>query len=224
MKAYSPIRTDLVIGMTLGELFLLILFVVWYSHGPGAGPNWKQIAADQRREIEALRSQLDANKARIAELEKIEDLWQRNFGISPPTTLQQLTDALKTPQGQPVRTELLRGFPRCDQNDNTLIEAALQNGQTELRIREPIASLHDWGQSAGVKLPSAGAVLRGDLAAETFLFNLGRFYSHEKAISKPCRFDYRLYWTTDADYRIGRERLERYLYPAGIIASAGKGQ
>ena len=226
MKAYSPIRTDLVIGMTLAELFLLILFVVWYSHGPGAGPNWEQIAANRQREIETLTSQLDADKGRIAELEKIEDFWRRNFGVSPPSTVEQVIDALKTQEGQRVRTELLRGFPRCDQGDNTLLEAALQNGHTELRIRQSIGSesLQQWAYSTGVTLPSVGAALTGDEAVETFLSTLERFYSHAKAMSRPCRFDYRLRWTTDADYRIGRERLERYLYPAGIVAAAGNEQ
>ena len=77
MKAYSPIRTDLIIGMTLAELFLLILFVLWCSHEPGSGPEWKKIAEDQQHEIENLRSERDADKACIAELEEIEDFWQR---------------------------------------------------------------------------------------------------------------------------------------------------
>jgi hypothetical protein len=226
MKLYSPIRTDLVIGMTLAELFLLILFVVWYSHGPGAGKDWKHIAAEQQHEIEMLSSQLASDQARIAKLETIENFWRRNFGVSPPTTVQQVTDTLKSTQGESIRIELLRGYPRCDQDDNTLVEAALQNGQTELRIRQPIGSvsLKEWADSAGVRLPSAGAVLSGDLAANNFLSTLQRYYSHTKAVSKPCRFDYRLRWTTDTDYRMGRETLERYLYPAGLIGSAENGQ
>lgn len=226
MKTYSPIRTDLVIGMTLAELFLLILFVVWYSHGPGAGKDWKQIAAEQQQQIDRLTSQVALDQTKIAELERIENFWRINFSTSPPTSVQQVTDALKSQRGAPIRADLLRGFPKCGQDDNTLVEAALQNGRTELRIREPIgsASLKEWAAATGVKLPLSGTVLAGDPATNDFLAVLQAYYAHANAASKPCRFDYRLRWTTDTDYRIGRERLERYLYPAGLIASPGNGE
>src|SRR5437016_4594751 len=146
MKAYSPIRTDLVIGMTLAELFLLILFVVWYSHGPGAGKDWRRIAAEQQAEIDRLNSQVQADKARIVELEQIEDFWRRNFGISPPKTVQEVTDALKSKQGEAIRTVLLRGFPKCN-DDNILIDASIRNGQSELRLRPPVNVLSEWART-----------------------------------------------------------------------------
>ena len=64
------IKTDIVIGMTLAEIFLLILFVVWYRQGAGSGPDWEKIAKQRQEQVEHLQAQLQDKEGRIQELEK----------------------------------------------------------------------------------------------------------------------------------------------------------
>jgi hypothetical protein len=76
--------------MTLAEIFLLILFVVWYSQGAGAGPEWERIARDRQLKIDTLNSQIEAQNHKIEELEKIRDWWRKNFGVNPPASMEEL--------------------------------------------------------------------------------------------------------------------------------------
>jgi hypothetical protein len=98
MRMQNPLKTELIIGMTLAETFLLILFVVWYSQGAGAGPEWEKIAKQRQTQIEDLQAQLQEKEGKIMELEKIRDWWRKNFGVDPPTSLDELRVALE-PQG-----------------------------------------------------------------------------------------------------------------------------
>lgn len=94
MRTPSPVKTDLIIGMTLAEMFLLILFVVWYSQGVGAGPEWEKIAKQREQEIEDLKVQLQAQKEKLLELERIRDWWRKNFGTNPPASMEEVEVAL----------------------------------------------------------------------------------------------------------------------------------
>ncbi len=94
MEKPALIKTDLIIGMTLAETFLLILFVVWYSHGPGAGQDWKRIAEQRQEQIDKLQAELQAEKENVAELEKIRDWWRKNFRTDPPASLTALEAAV----------------------------------------------------------------------------------------------------------------------------------
>lgn len=98
MRIQNPLKTELIIGMTLAETFLLILFVVWYSRGAGAGPEWEKIAKQRQAQIEELQAQLQDKEGKILELERIRDWWRKNFGVDPPTSLDELQVALE-PQG-----------------------------------------------------------------------------------------------------------------------------
>src|SRR5258708_27322358 len=132
MRTRPPIKTDLIIGMTLAETFLLILFVVWYSHGAGAGPEWERIAKERQAQINALKSDLQGQKDKVLELERIRDWWRKNFGMNPPASIDELEAALRTVQGQTVRQDMAPDLPRCDQN-TTLVEVSLRLATTEGR-------------------------------------------------------------------------------------------
>src|SRR5260370_12455187 len=99
MRTRPPIKTDLIIGMTLAETFLLILFVVWYSHGAGAGPEWERIAKERQAQINALKSDLQGQKDKVLELERIRAWWRKNFGITPPTCIHDLQTSPRTSPG-----------------------------------------------------------------------------------------------------------------------------
>lgn len=94
MRRPEPTKTDLIIGMTLAETFLLILFVVWYSQGAGAGPSWEKIAQEREAKINDLNAELQRQKEKVLELEKIRDWWRKNFGTNPPLSMDELQVAL----------------------------------------------------------------------------------------------------------------------------------
>jgi hypothetical protein len=96
MGTPAPIKTDLVIGMTLAETFLLILLVVWYSHGPGAGLDWKKRADDRADQINKLNAELQLQKDKRLQLERIFDWWVKNFPTSPPGSMDELQGALRS--------------------------------------------------------------------------------------------------------------------------------
>jgi hypothetical protein len=97
----SATKTDLIIGMTLAETFLLILLVVWYSLGTGAGPDWERIANDRQVEIDNLKAALQEQKEKLTELESKLDWWRKNFGTDPPGSIEQLQAVLR-PHGLTV--------------------------------------------------------------------------------------------------------------------------
>src|SRR5438270_4002358 len=96
MRTPAPIKTDLIIGMTLAEMFLLILFVVWYSQGAGAGPEWEKIAKQREAEIQDLKAELQSQKEKVLELERIREWWRKNFRTDPPASMEEVELALRT--------------------------------------------------------------------------------------------------------------------------------
>jgi hypothetical protein len=66
----------------------------------------------------------------------------------------------------------------------------------------------------GHRYPAVGASITDSSAINQFLDDVGSFYSSSILEGRACRFDYRLHWATNDDYHDGRERFERYFYPA----------
>ena len=96
MRTRGPHTTDLIIGMTLAEMFLLILFVVWYSQGAGAGPEWEAIAKKGETQIQDLKAELQLQKEKVLELERIREWWRTNFRTDPPASMDEVELALHT--------------------------------------------------------------------------------------------------------------------------------
>ena len=80
--------------MTLAETFLLILFVVWYSQGPESA----NLAKQRQSQIEELQKELGEKEEEILQLQRIRDYWRNSYGVSPPTSFDELQVALQ-PQG-----------------------------------------------------------------------------------------------------------------------------
>ena len=212
-----PIRTDLIIGMTLAEVFLLILFVVWYSQGAGSGPDWKHIAELRQQQIEKLQSDLLQAKHDVAELERIRNWWRSNFGIDPPASSAEFEAVRNTPAGQKFKQELARGFPKCEDN-NVLANVSMLNGVIRLDVSGSPTKLIEWSRGVGTKIPKPGDVLSDREAVDNFLQIVARYYEHVRQVNQNCRFDYKLRYVTDRDYREGRETFEKLFYPATIAA------
>jgi len=101
MRTRAPHTTDLIIGMTLAEMFLLILFVVWYSQGAGAGPEWEAIAKKRETQIQDLKAELQLQKENMHELEISRNFWRKNFNVNPPASIDEVELALHT-QGMAI--------------------------------------------------------------------------------------------------------------------------
>src|SRR5271157_3544040 len=177
MLSASPIKTDLIIGMTLAELFLLILLVVWYSQGTGAGPNWREIAEQRQREIDSLNQKLDAQKKEIEKWRAVSEFWRTRLGVDPPASVQQLAAALGTTQGKGIMEELKRGLPRCDEN-NVLAEVTVLNGTTEVHVYAPVKKMQEWPGSAAARVPSAGDLVKDGGEIQRFLNSVVSFYDY----------------------------------------------
>lgn len=218
MASTSPLKTDLIIGMTLAEVFLLVLFLVWYSQGPGSGPDWRLVAEKHQARIGELEQELKAKKEEIRRLQMARDWWRKNFGMDPPASEVELIDALGTEKGGEIRRDMARGFPRCDAN-NVLVEVAIQHGGTELRVQESAPTIRKWAKSINRTIPPVTQALKTPEEIRSFLEVVKNFYNRPDA--KPCRYDYRLRYATKEDYYDGREKFEKYFYPAGLIPSTG---
>src|SRR5690348_11474543 len=120
MRMPDPIKTDLIIGMTLAETFLLILFVVWSSQGAGAGPDWKKIAESSEAEINDLKAQLQKEKNKAAELERVRDWWRTHFNTTLPASMEELeAEGLRITRVDPKTTDKRVGrsnlTPKCSE-------------------------------------------------------------------------------------------------------------
>ena len=100
---------------------------------------------------------------------------------------------------------LKRGYALCQKNSNTLIEANVQNGVETIQVIGDIPS------DLRVNL------VKGDQTSDLdqIVPFLQDVYQYEK--DQSCRFNYRLKYATDNDYRKAREGYEKYFYPEKMI-------
>lgn len=213
MRLPDPRRSDFVLGMSLAELILLLLFAVFMAQVlrgevlGGADPTLE--IEKLREENAALRSRLASLEAKVQELERdvrakdalIEQL--RRMTGSQGSTLDDFKRALTT---------LKRGLPTCLEN-NTLVEASVKNRTMEVIILLDDAELRRFFEQH--RLPLAkGMTLRENPEIDAFLAVVWRYETRKGQV---CRFDYRMKYVTPEDYYLGRERLEKFFYPEKIV-------
>lgn len=197
--------------MTLAELFLLILFVVWYSRGSGAGPNWKEIAKQRETQLKQKEDQIADLKRTLIRLEDANKWWQENFGVDIPRSQQELAKVLESKEGEAFRQDMARGFARCT-TDNLILQASVVNGSIEVKLRSPVSSIaqsQEWPTP-----PMPGSTLSSRTELDRLMNGISIYYKQHSA--SPCRFDYSMSYATKEDYYDGRVLFEALLYPAGI--------
>jgi hypothetical protein len=198
-------RSDIVIGMTLAEVFLLILFVVWLSTAI-------DVSSDGNPEApidpEALRATVAKLQERLRSLERDkEDLRARVEALRDMLDAHDITDEALREALQRRIQEAKRGSPVC-LTDNVLVHVSRTDGVDVLTVRQDTQSLLPGGRWA------AGAQLQDEREIQEFLQAVQIYYHQAQ---KKCRFDYRLTYKTDADYRLGRTRYEsQTFYNAGL--------
>ena len=187
-------RRDLVLAMTLAEVFLLLLFVVWIASRAQAG---EIDLPGLQRKIASLDEQVKQFKKDNEELKAWKVAYERfitGLGYELP----------KTPDGAvllPGGGNGGKDWPACEPGRNRLLQGGVISG--ELRIR----FLREFSPS-GIQ---AGSELQG-VSAEDTLAKVEGFQ-----IRSHCRFHYRLEFVSNSDYRLGRQRMERVFYPDGEL-------
>jgi len=207
----SPKRaSDFVIGMTLAEVFLLLLFLIWWAvaaeRAAIAGTDGTISAAVLAQQVAELTTQNKRLNERVEKLQTDLEALRVMYGAASTSP----DDIIK---GVQIRVrDARRGAPRCVEDSNTLIEADVVDGITTVRLAltaDP-TTLASLGDSAVTF--RAGQELR-DNDIDRFLARVAIFY----AAHHQCRFDYALNYRTDSDYRIARTTLEQYFYPTSHI-------
>lgn len=207
---------DLVLGLTLAEVFLLLLFVVWLGvvgeDGAGATPTVS--AAELAARLAKVESSLADEERRRREAEKqAEDFRIRlemvrrmvgGTGISE--------DEIKAGVERFAET-IRRGSPRCDTR-NTLVHVVVDGGAVDLEIVGSSEVLSPIVDATTVRRLTG----RGEIAR--LLQQVNRYYAIRRAEQRECRFDYRLTYTTAEDYLFARSYFEAYFYPEMIRKKA----
>jgi hypothetical protein len=199
-------RSSWTFGLSLVEVMLLLVFAVLIVY---VTDNVESRGQETRQNV-GERSGRDAGlQAKIhAATEKSEDLRRQLHEMTLFVNELKLMVGAKvsTKEGfQEAIENLKRGYALCQKNNNTLIEASVQNGVETLQVIADIPS--------DLIVNLAKGDQTSDLD-EIVLF-IQDVYQYEKDHS--CRFNYRLKYATDNDYRKGREGFEKYFYPEKMI-------
>jgi hypothetical protein len=205
-------RSDLVLGLSLAEVILLLLFCFFLvvsigSSGDGTGESPSVRIARLEEELlhvtedfEAARAALKAAQAEIERQRAIMDQLAKLVTGGGKIDPQELVRIIVTK---------IKGFPPCAQ-ENRLLEVSVIHGSIVARVAPLSGELDSALRSRGWE-DLSGSVLRGKLEIQPFLDDVLRF---EQA--KGCRYSYRLEaHETGDDYRTARTYFERYLYPGG---------
>jgi hypothetical protein len=199
-------HSDWVFGLSLVQVMLLVLFAAMlvYMTGNGEGRGQETLERPQKMSAQDgdLVARLDAaveNNAvlekRLKEMALLVDEVQLMAGAktSSKEAFQEAIDSLK------------RGYALCRKDDNTLIEASIQHGAETVQVVGEVPS------DLTVNL------VKGEQTSdlEEIVSFIQDVYEYEK--DHKCRFNYRLKYATDNDYKKGRDGYEKYFYPEKII-------
>lgn len=211
-------RSDLVLGLSLAEAFLLLIFaVLLVSAGtPGVDPNLEirrlkdELAklegrlATLKAERDHLLAENEEQKLIIEQLKKMAGtLGYRPAELKDPEKFKEFVEALR------------RGHPKCNRDDNLAIQVVADRGLISVTVLSD-----QFLRELSSEIPSSlkPRVLTALAAIDQFLHAVKQ---HEDAAAPPCRYDYRLYYRTSDDYHFAREKFERpYFYPERMIPLA----
>ena len=199
-------RSNWVFGLSLVQVLLLLFFAVailYVTERAGVGGQEPRSASELTAGQDAgLHAGLDAATAKNAEL-------QQRVG-----DMTAFLDELKLMVGakqaskegfQEAIDTLKRGYALCQKDDNTLIEARIDNGAETVQVIGDIPS--------GLSVTLGKGEQTSDL--EQIVTFIQDVYEYEK--DHKCRFNYRLKYGTDNDYRKGRDGYEKYFYPEKLV-------
>ncbi len=196
----SDPRSGWALGLSLVEVMLLLVFAAMMVYVTdtveGSGQETQQ-SVD-----EPLQARLDAATEKSNDLE--EQLNEMTLFVNEVKLMVGAKGSTKEGIQEAIEN-LKRGYALCQKNSNTLIEASVQNGVETIQVIGDIPS------DLIVNL------VKGDQTSDLdqIVPFLQDVYQYEK--DQSCRFNYRLKYATDNDYRKAREGYEKYFYPEKMI-------
>lgn len=196
----SDPRSGWALGLSLVEVMLLLVFAAMMVYVTdtveGSGQETQQIVD------EPLQARLDAATEKSNDLE--EQLNEMTLFVNEVKLMVGAKGSTKEGIQEAIEN-LKRGYALCQKNSNTLIEASVQNGVETIQVIGDIPS------DLIVNL------VKGDQTSDLdqIVPFLQDVYQYEK--DQSCRFNYRLKYATDNDYRKAREGYEKYFYPEKMI-------
>jgi hypothetical protein len=196
----SDPRSGWALGLSLVEVMLLLVFAAMMVYVTdtveGSGQETQQIVD------EPLQARLDAATEKSNDLE--EQLNEMTLFVNEVKLMVGAKGSTKEGIQEAIEN-LKRGYALCQKNSNTLIEASVQNGVETIQVIGDIPS------DLRVNL------VKGDQTSDLdqIVPFLQDVYQYEK--DQSCRFNYRLKYATDNDYRKAREGYEKYFYPEKMI-------
>jgi hypothetical protein len=191
----------MVISMTLAEIFLMLVFVVWYGFTPEASENARLVdtVATLRRNLALTEAKLAKAQATVDQQRALLDWWRTRH----PREAEF--------EGKSAGELGGSGFPKCDRNGNVIAEASVLAGAVSVGILQRPAALAQWFETSGRRYPDVGTTLTDAGEVRGFLATVGAYYA-----DNACRWDYRLLHQTARDYMDGRKMFEGVFYSAGI--------
>jgi hypothetical protein len=220
MAFSRPVRTDLVISMTLAETFLLLLFVVWFGYT--AIWRYDPLALLKEKinrletENQALRKDFQQAKAQIADLQ-----WRLNWWHSVFPGRTEVEGPGGPADAKLICQEACRSYPSCELGNNVLVQASVLRGRLSMSLVWLPPKLSGWLRSSGHTIPGTGVAIEDGTAIRGFLEAVRAYYRSAPSGGRECRFDYRLSYQSKEDYFDGREMFEAYFYPAGLHRVGG---
>lgn len=210
MDAQLPRRGDFVVGMSLAEIVLLLLFTVFVFHALEAEVGGGQ---DPALEVARLKEENDNLKSKLGRLER-ELLDEQSKLRASQKLIEELRNIVGgeglTGDELKRRVEALkRGKPKC-QDDNLLIEVVAIRGGLDVTVLLEDLELGRALAGKGFRL-QRGERIQGESRIDLFLRAV---LEYETQKGRDCRFDYRLIYATAEDYLLVREKFERFLYLA----------
>jgi len=202
----SDSRSGWALGLSLVEVMLLLVFAAMMvyvtDNVEGRDQEPQKIVNDSKIQDSGLQASLDAAT------KKSNDLEQQVHDMTVLVNEVKLMVGAKvsTKEGfQEAIESLKRGYTLCQKEDNTLIEATVQNGVETVQVIGDIPS------------DLEVSLVKGDQTSdlEQIVSFIHDVYQYEKDHS--CRFSYRLKYATDNDYRKARKGYEKYFYPEKMI-------
>lgn len=199
-------RSSWALGLSLVEVMLLLVFaglIVYVTDNvEGKGQEPHQGVDERKGPGVGLQARLDAATKKSDDLER-----QLHDMTRFVNELKLMVGAKgSTKEGfQEAVENLKRGYALCQKNNNTLIEASVLNGDETLQVIGDIPSDLIVNLAKGDQTSDLDEIV-------SFIQDV---YQYEKDHS--CRFNYRLKYVTDNDYRKAREAFEKYFYPEKMI-------
>jgi len=189
--------------MSLAEILLLFLFTFLVKQAADSSPKGPAEVAALRQQVARLVQDSVQRSHRIRELEEL--VAEKSATIDALSRMAGTT--ITSPTDVPIAVNALkRGYRMCRQ-PNTLLEAVAQDQRLRLVVLLEEPALQALITTRGAHA-NRGDTLNAEGAIDVLLEAV-RSYGN----SHQCRFDYRLRYATPEDYLLGREKLERYLYP-----------